>query len=516
MKLGPATSAMAAATILLVAPIASTTTTTQDGGEAQEASAAPPRPWASLMPPATDAEAHLALAMHAVGEGRAREALDVLDALRTPGMGGDLAHRIAVERDRVEKWLAGRAAFVDYAIAKGTKLSFTLEGKRQSVPAVGRKGDVLELAPNRAKLATLSLEEIPSAEIAMGMAKGDPAEKGSWVRAYGYAVAGDERWKKLLRDEGDEAQAFRADAEGVYPALLQTADAVAELVSLAGADAPATGADADTVLTRIQALRTTHGENRLVKEGQVPLAALARAALAARFAALGLEGVLHAKVERLEGDRVRLVYSFQKEEQREDWVEMPEYLASLRGPAGPVSPDTKSRIEMRDGALIGTGSTCLRLPLALASPTKISYELQFRKRPDSEAMACRFMLGLADDGLGSFAGCIGFGNLHVRDKLTRFEDVAYDTGEFSFYFDMLYQVEVSQDAEGKLTSSVAGEQKQELDAGARRAGGILLWFHADCSVAIHTLSIEAGLTPDSTRDLEQSWIHARLVELGLE
>jgi len=517
MRLGFAMLVGVVATILVITPASSHRgVMNQEGAQTQDASSEMLQPWATLAPAASDGEAQLAVALHAMRQGAARKALAVMHKALGLDMEDELRERVVTERGRMEAWLALRTSFIDHVVAQGIKLTLEIDGSKLITKVLSRSEDQLELAKNRRKLTTLSLEEIPPVQIAASMAKGGPEHKAGWVRVYGYAVAGDERWGRLLRDKCDDAEALRRDAQEVYPALLQMANAVAELASLATVPAPSTGPEADSALARIETLRTTHGALRLVREAQAPMAALARSALEARFDAIGLEGVMQAKVETLGKDRVRLTYDFEKEEQQKDFIELPDYLDVLRSSAGKVSPETEPRIEIKDGALVGTGSTCVRLPLPLASPTKVSYEFKFVNQPESQEMACRFMLGLLDDGKGSFAGCIGFGNLLVRDKRKRVNDSAFDTEGGAFYFDQIYEVEVAQDAKGKLVSSVAGEKKQELDAKTRTQGSILLWFHAECSIAVHNLVIEATLPPGATHDLEETWIEAQLAELGFE
>ena len=471
--------------------------------------------WRDLAPDEADVESCMALGMWEARRGRARDALRVFDELLEVGPEKNLAERIAIERDRVTRWLDLRQDFVDHLIEKGTKITIELDGGKLGTTILGRDGDVLTLAENRLELEKLSLEEIEPVQLAQCMAKGKPEHRSSWVRVYAYALAGDTRWKRLLRDPSEEAQAFREDVEAAYPALLTQAEVCADLVAMSVLSAPKTTDQIDGVLQRIENLRKSHGTLRVVKEKAEPLKELARAALEARFEVLGLDGVLRGKVERLEGNQIKLTYDFKKEEQLEDFQEDVDYLAAYRHTAGETHEDTETKFEVKKSVLVGRGSTCLRLPVWFERLDRVRYEFEYRSAPDSEGSAMRFMVGFFDDGKGTFASSMGFGDLILRNKKTGRETSSIESATNTFYMRSVYSVEVRHDEDGVLHSSLNGDDRRELDRERLEAGYIFLWFHTDLIVAFHTLEFEGTVSQESLEHLKRIWTAEQLADLEM-
>jgi hypothetical protein len=414
------------------------------------------------------------------------------------------------------RWIALRESVVDHLIEQGTKVSLEHGGEKLSAKILARDGDQLTFTENRAGVESLSLEEIDPVQVATCMSKGTAEHKGTWVRTWAYAIAGDPRWKKLLRADDDEARAFRDDAEKVYPELLSLAEACTELEALARHRTPRTSREADEVLERIEKLRRAHGKRPQVSEKSEPLRELARAALDARFAALGLDGVLHGKVQELEGDRIRLTYDFNDEKQLEDFLSEPEYIASLRSVFGELHEETETKVVIKKGALVASGSTCLRHPLWFESMDRARYEFEYRKSVGGNGNAMRFMVGFYDSGSGSFAACMGFGDLLMRNKMTGLQDHCFQEEGLTFYFGNEYEVVYERDLDGLMHTKLDGKPRSELRSGGLHSGSIFLWYHTDLVVALSTLEFEGRVIPDAIETLRDSWVERQLTALGME
>ncbi len=471
--------------------------------------------WRDLAPDDTDAESCLALGMWEARRGRARDALRVFDELLESEPEATLAERIATERDRLARWIDLRQDFVDFVIEKGSKITIELDGKKLVTTILARDGDSLALGENRLELEKLSLEAIEPVQIAKCMAKGRPEHKSTWVRVYAYALAGDPRWTKLLRDPSKEAQAFRKDVETAYPDLLMRAEVCAELVAMSVLPAPKTTAQIDAVLQRIESLRKNHGKLRVVEEKAWPLRELARAALEVRFDILGLDGVLNGRVEKLDGNQIKLIYDFKDAKQLDDFQDDPDYLASFRHQAGETHEDTETKFEVKKSVLVGRGSTCLRLPVWFERLDRIRYEFEFRSAPESEGTAMRFMVGFFDDGDGTFASSMGFGDLILRDKKTGRETSSIESATNTFFMRSVYLVEVRNDDDAFLRTALNGDERRELDRGRLDEGYVFLWFHTDLLVAIHELEFEGAVSKTSLETMKKSWTAQQLAKLGM-
>jgi hypothetical protein len=131
-------------------------------------------------------------------------------------------------------------------------------------------------------------------------------------------------------------------------------------------------------------------------------------------------------------------------------------------------------------------------------------------------MATRFMLGLFDDGKGSFVGCVDFGNWILRNRVPHYEHDEFTPGGFTYDFDRVYELLIRQDEERTLFATADEEERMKIHAAERHRGAMFLWFHTQCYILVHSLRIEGALLPDSTAELRELWVDARMAELGFE
>jgi hypothetical protein len=87
--------------------------------------------------------------------------------------------------------------------------------------------------------------------------------------------------------------------------------------------------------------------------------------------------------------------------------------------------------------------------------------------------------------------------------------------ELGFYMERLYRREVRHDADGKLRAFVDGAQLNEVAAGSRDQGFVFLFVHTTRPLFVTELVIEGEPDEAGWRALEERWVEARLVELGL-
>jgi hypothetical protein len=196
---------------LLLAPSARFTRQDPPPSAAAESSAAAtpladPRLALPVADPAP--EAALGMALWEARAGRTASALERVAGLRA-GAQGDFAARLDREAARLQAWSSLRDAYLASLVASGEKLVLPDGDKKVRVGIERIEGGVLHLAPNKPGWATLSVEQLPVGELAQQMDRAAEGLAPAWVRLYGYALAGNERWSKLLKDDGPEARSAR-------------------------------------------------------------------------------------------------------------------------------------------------------------------------------------------------------------------------------------------------------------------------------------------------------------------
>ena len=338
-----------------------------------------------------------------------------------------------------------------------------------------------------------------------------PAEVPAWMRLYGYVLAGERAWTKLLKDRSTAAEALRGDRES-YERLVPTGAAARDLERLAGRALPLSEADAGDTEADLRALLQTHGELHLVRERMEPLLELARAAEERLFEVRGLRSLFRGECKELGDGRVRISYELEDPAELQDFTPDPRYNALFRSTLPELLTAGDTHVGVAEGALNAIGATSYRHVLSFVAPVTVRWKFRYGYVTPEGTPDIHDFVAVCDDGQGNYAALTGFGGLVVLDKpgYHRFEHVQSDR---PFKPHQVFEFELEHD--GRVVSSrVDGEPVKEVPSGPRTSGHLLLFFHTDTPVSIDELVIEGRVDPEVREALRGAWVAERLSELG--
>lgn len=468
---------------------------------------------ARLRPPLEDPEVRLALALSLASGGALSRAIAELDAAaETDGRLGRERARLAQLSEAREAWLAGVAQ-------RGGKLKVELEGVMVQAKLESYAGGVLTFSRGKRE-SQVPVEAIPIATLFFQV-KDLPAKSPGWLVPYALALGGEQGWDASLAADDPEADALRADGSE-FPRLLHIGRAVADLAALGALELSPEGQlaaeRAPEAVERITRLMAGSGELKLVDDRRADLRELARLAQAALYDAKPGLLPLSGAAEWLEGGVLRLRYEFERAEEVEDFTLDTAYLPDWHASMLPVSkPPAESYFVMKQGAFFGDGQLVYRHALGFGPGVRVAYEMRYVPRPGDPLDVGVVMIGLADDGQGSFAAASEFGDVYAVDLESLYNKRKLYEGERTLRINTIYECEarLAPAEEGcRIEAWREGQQRNELPAGGRTRGGVFLFVHSPRIVAIESLSIEGVPEPESLAALRQRWIEARLVEMG--
>jgi len=467
---------------------------------------------ATLAPRADDLEARLGLALRRASSGAFESAANELDEIAREAAGGALAPRCERELARLRAFLRLRDAHLRGLVASGGKLAFEYEGKKVLSKVKRYAAGQLELEDNRAGLRSISAEELDAAELARSMEKPLLETEDGWVRWLPYALAGDERIFKLLRDASGESAALRDDAQSAYPAALALGDAADALAGLSSAGVPRNPTSAKIALDRIRRL-LAHRELALVSPRLGLLKRLAGAAFEASIDESRLQDALGGKLETLGEGRVRVTYEFDDPLEALDWIPDERRFAWWRKGIELRHPESESGFVPREGALQGSGSATLRWAVELEHPIVASYTVRYDQMSENGPEPGRFMVAVCDSGKESYVGCSDFGWIHVMDAAGGTFGVDKDLGAFSYVPGEDYQIELRVE-DGVATSHVDGEARARVDCPGWKSGGVLFAAYTDLPLQLKRLVLEGKLSSAGMGKLKRRCAERELAKLG--
>jgi hypothetical protein len=445
----------------------------------------------------------LGLALWDAREGRVAAALERVAALDAQG---ELGARIARAAARLAAWRDLRDAYLAGLAADGGKLVLMDGDERVRVTVEKVADGHLHLGTNKAGWSTYPVDTIPAGDLAQAMGKGADGLAPAWVRLYGYALAGNDKWERLLKDEDAESVALRADAKSDLSALLTRGRCLAELAALAIAADPADLAGADALLARIAALRADGAEISFVAERAAPLAALAGVAHGVRFDALGLEVALHGAVERLDGGRVRIEYSFEDEAELADLAPADAYLADHRKRLPRVPEEVTDEMVVRDGSLRCIGNGARRLALPFSAPLTVEYDVALEPPRSGELSMFHFFVGVCDDGEERFAWCSNLGDLEVWDGPGKVRQARVD--ERAIEINVTHAMRLEHDGE-RLRAFRNKEEVASIECG-HASGSVFLWLQSGMRVNLRRIAVEGRVDEAGLRELRARWVAAQV------
>ncbi len=444
-------------------------------------------------------EERFALALLDVRRGKAAAGAAAIDALLAAPGESALALRFEREKARVAQWIRLRDRFLERLSAEQGSLQYQSGERRLRAKLVRIEAGELVLE-GRTGSQRLAIEALDALELAQQM----ESAKDGWMRFYPYVLGGDERWKRLLKDESPEALALRADADDLAHRM-QVAEAADRLGLLASAAPPASAAEARASLEQIAAIGATSSGLELVQRKRAGLMQLADDILQRLFELEGPLARLRARVQALEGGRIALVYEFDDPAELEDF-EVADYTQELD--MKPLPGEHANALRMEGGMLKGDGRACLRTRFDLTSPQVVRYSLEFQDTP-LHGNVFVLNVGICDDGKLRFAWGCGTHQLQVWDP----EQQANARDEKPLvYLDRTYEMELRHDG-SRVTLSRDGEAPLELPYTARRSGAVFLYLHSELPVRIRRLSIEGSFGERAFDRMRASWVAAELARL---
>lgn len=463
-------------------------------------------------------EGQHALALLQVVRGDLEPALETLENLAANGPPPPEDVRIARDIERVRQVILLRDAWLESLKRSGQPFV----GKYRGVDYVAKvdrvEGGWIHLGDNRAGLSKIPLAALEPYEVARQAGKRE--EQGTaapWARLVPYILVGDAKWEQLFRELKDDsagATQLRDDAKSWYPELLRTAQAATALNQIAMLPEPKTQKDSGRLFDAVKALLTGSGDLPIVQRKTDVLKQIVAGVIVRTYVEQDPGSLCHGTFTALGNGLVSLVYDFTKPEEALDFRKDPGYLADLRtNQQQPVKKEEASAWAVANGELSGSGAACYRHYLDFTGPITLRYDVAFRNTPTAPGTkpAFMFMVGVCDDGAGSYAGCFNFGSAMVIDLATKAFHTVPD--EKTAFAKRPYKIELKNDGE-TVSITVNGEKRQSLPASGRKSGAVILWFHTDNVVAIQRMEIEGRVDSKWAEKARALYYEGKLVELG--
>ncbi len=453
-------------------------------------------------------EERLALAIYELTAGAEAEAVRTLDALAKAELEPELHERVERERRRLACWRELRDAYLaELAASKGT-LSFVHEGKSYQArvlsfcldPAAGAGGDVV-LEKNRSGQERFAAGALDALALAQEMRP--QGTETDWARLVPYALRGDARTKRLLKDDQGESGALLRDALEDYPARLRLGQVLARLQALAKAPTPRERNAAEALLAEVRALRVEGADFEAVQRLEPVLLAKARSWLEAEVALLAPEELFGAKFEKLAGERVCLSYSFDDPRELDDFSTG--LYPGLVAETLPAITTADEPFRVEGGELVALGKVGLHTRFELGAPLSVHYRMGYNDTQAPGDAALFFYLGLADDRAEHFVAGINFRTLLIVDS-DKIDQVSGK--QFPLELGAVYDLEMRHD--GAKVFLHCQDQEVSVAAGGRKGGALFLRAHTTHPVRLTELVIEGNLLPASFPLLRRARVEREL------
>jgi hypothetical protein len=452
--------------------------------------------------------ARLALAIWDVREGRAEDALAALTALAAEVEVERFRERVDRERARVEQWIALRDAWLAAQAAGGGSLSWTEGDKRVKGKLLAVADGELRVDVRKRGEVTLALSALAAPGLARQMkGAGDLAEP--WVRYYPYVLAGDSKWKRLLKGDDAGTAALRADAADDYPERLREAGALGRLQALADRDEPRSPAEGREVLAAIDELRATAWDLEFVVARKPALRALAVAAYGMLFEEVGLDDVVRGKIEPLPGGRMRVSYDFSDPAQLDDFPERKDILF-LRTMYKPLSVDGVG-FRIVGGELTGRGKASRRWVLGMTAPMTVRYEMSLDPPSDETLDKSLWYVGVGfcDDGNEDFLMGVNYFNL--RGYGGRENELGEIETNRTYPYGAYVAITIEHDGERVVMRRGDGTETS-IKALGNTTGGGFLWLHTDSQIRLDNLVFEGVVDDAALSVVRNAWVTEQLGE----
>lgn len=452
----------------------------------------------------------LALALARAMEGDCEAGLAGLEAAASAGGSGDeTGRRLALERERLQAWIALRDEFLAELAASQKPITLELDGKKVSSPFT-REGDELVLA--RGARRRVAVRSLAPEELVAQVPKERFTGPREWLKIYPYCVTANPKWKRLTT-ESTEAGELKRDAEAFYPRLVALWPAVVGLERLAATPPPADAAGARACLDALEGLLGLRSE-ACVAARLAALAALAQLLLECMADSAGVAELTGAHATELAEGTVRLAYDFKDEAEGGDWIRDEEYLLDLHRSLEPLTKvDEATRFAPGPGGFSGNGAFGWRHALEFESPLRVRYQVRWEPFEEQPGKAFAFAVGMLADETGRHVRAHELGFLYVDEVDSPYVAVR-PKGDATVQLGKTYALELVHDG-GRAEVWVEGVLRAEAPAEQRKAGRIFLWGHSDLRISVPTLEIEGRITPASLVAARTRWVRRELEARGL-
>lgn len=446
-------------------------------------------------------EERLALAIFQLVTGAEAQASQTLDALAGAQLEADLHERIECERRRLACWRELRDAHLAALAASKATLSFAHEGKTYQARVLAFQDGELVLEKNRSGRERLVPGELDALALAQEMRPQGTAQ--DWARLVPYALRGDPRTRKLLKDDDGEAGALLRDASQDYPARLRLGRMLARLQALGRAKPPSARGQAEGLLAEVRALRSEGADLDVVQRMEPALLDKARAWLEAEVALLGPPELFGAKFEARANERVCLTYAFDEPRELDDF-EASIYPTAVSETLPPLEVADQP-FHLADGELRALGRAGLRTRFELAPPLFVHYSIGYGESAASNAPVLFFYLGVADDRAEHFIAGINFRTLLILDEKHTDQVIGKP---FPFHLGAVYALEMAHDGEKVFLR--CEDREVSIAAGRRKTGALFLRAHSSNPLRLTELVLEGSLTPTTLAVLRKARVEREL------
>ena len=461
-----------------------------------------------------DGSARLAVAMSRAARGALGPATAEIEEILGELDDQAMKFKLQAELERLAIAASARDKFLESLVGTRRKLSFKNEGETVKTKVLAMEDGVLTLeAKKEDDLASIPVEKISLADIALAMGRDVEDFGPEWLKGYYLALSGDPKWSRFIDTKSTSGKALARTLEKDMAGWISSGMALLSLDDLSRVPIPGDPESGERVIDSVKSLLDTYGDSDAVQAAKPALRGLAQEALLPLFAQNGVRDLVRGKITPLKDGRVRLEYNFKDPNQLEDLTPDDDYLADKREVRGELSADAlKAGFAVRGGQLSGTGAKVFRLPIAFEAPI-VRYRMVYGRATGS-AFA-NMTVGICDDGKGSYIAAHDVFDLEVVDLAEGFVRAEYEEGARTVKDAKPYKLELKHDGKKEIALLVNGRLVRKAACGPRLAGEVFVWFHANSPIALQSLIVEGLPVLTGQEDKKAAWVEAQLTEMGL-
>jgi hypothetical protein len=409
-----------------------------------------------------------------------------------------------------------RRKFIVSLLGSTRKLRLTRGEETVSVVLADLVDDVLYFKPHRTDLEQLPMGQVLPGDVVRSMGSRAAQYGPGWVTPYLALLDRDERWDRKFDREADGAAALEQALQEGLAERIQAAHLHAHLRILACTPAPTAPFEAQALLALCREAtgleRSGALAENLWQSARPALAQLAGSCWSFLFERAGAEGLVSVPIQPLGDGRIRLTYDFNDAGEIADFVPAGDYLLERSRDLFTLQ-SPQSTMAVAGGEWRGRGHAVFRHPLVLQPPLRVRYELVYGRPRPGKGRESTVLVGICDDGAGSYVGAWDLFDLEAIDIPSRRIETDYEQGPRSLKSAQAYSIELRHD--GKHAELlVDGESKARVAADARTSGALILLVHSEVTVAIRRLELEGRLDPGAMDTARELWVAGQVRGMG--